>query len=117
MSIAGHSLGAHCAGAAGKRTARGRVQSIVSMDPAGPLFSVGDSANRVHHTDAVHVENIVTDAGNLGFAEPVGHANVSKFIVRFLHQNLIRFSRTFSSIQIGVSINQDVLDPHAVTVA
>ncbi|XP_037040913.1 phospholipase A1-like [Bradysia coprophila] len=75
VSIAGHSLGAHCAGAAGKRTARGRVQSIVSLDPAGPLFTVGDSANRVHFTDAVHVENIVTDAGNLGFAQPVGHAN------------------------------------------
>lgn len=77
-------MGAHCAGAAGKRTTRGRVQSIVSMDPAGPLFSVGDSANRVHFTDAVHVENIVTDAGNLGFAEPVGHANVS-----FIALNLI----------------------------
>jgi hypothetical protein len=75
VSIAGHSLGAHCAGAAGKRTSRGRVQSIVSLDPAGPLFTVGDSANRVHHTDAVHVENIVTDAGNLGFSNPIGHAN------------------------------------------
>lgn len=29
VSIAGHSLGAHCAGAAGKRTTRGRVQSLV----------------------------------------------------------------------------------------
>jgi hypothetical protein len=75
VSIAGHSLGAHCAGAAGKRTARGRVQSIISMDPAGPLFTVADSANRVHHTDAIHVENIVTDGGNLGFNDPIGHAN------------------------------------------
>jgi len=75
VSIVGHSLGAHCAGASGKRTARGRVQSIVSLDPAGPLFTVGDSANRVHHTDAIHVENIVTDAGNLGFAQPIGHSN------------------------------------------
>jgi len=75
VSIAGHSLGAHVAGAAGKRTSRGRVQSIVSLDPAGPLFTVGDSANRVHFTDAVHVENIVTDAGNLGFSNPIGHAN------------------------------------------
>lgn len=84
VSIAGHSLGAHCAGAAGKRTARGRVQSIVSLDPAGPLFTVADSANRVHFTDAVHVENIVTDAGNLGFSNPVGHANVSLSIFPFL---------------------------------
>lgn len=35
VSIAGHSLGAHVAGAAGKRTTRGRIQSIISMDPAG----------------------------------------------------------------------------------
>jgi len=48
---------------------------VVSLDPAGPLFTVADSANRVHHTDAVHVENIVTDAGALGFSNPVGHAN------------------------------------------
>jgi len=75
ISIAGHSLGAHCAGAAGKRTTLGLVQSVVSLDPAGPLFTVADTANRVHQTDAVHVENIVTDAGALGFSNPVGHAN------------------------------------------
>jgi len=75
ITIAGHSLGAHVAGAAGKRTARGTVQCVVSLDPAGPLFTVADSANRVHHTDAVHVENIVTDAGNLGFSNLIGHAN------------------------------------------
>lgn len=90
VSIAGHSLGAHVAGAAGKRTARGTVQSIVSLDPAGPLFTVADSANRVHFTDAVHVENIVTDAGNLGFTQPVGHANVKKTDFKFY-----QFSLTF----------------------
>lgn len=82
-------MGAHVAGAAGKRTARGRVQSVVSLDPAGPLFTVGDSANRVHHTDAVHVENIVTDAGNLGFTQPVGHANVRKTFFFVIEPKLV----------------------------
>lgn len=63
------------AGAAGKRTTRGRVQSIVGLDPAGPLFALDDPANRLDHTDANYVESHVTDGGRLGFQHPVGHAN------------------------------------------
>jgi len=74
ITVIGHSLGAHCAGAAGKRT-RLLIGAVVSLDPAGPLFSVADSANRVHHTDATHVQNIVTDAGALGFSSAAGHSN------------------------------------------
>jgi hypothetical protein len=74
VSVVGHSLGAHCAGAAGKRT-NGLIGSVVGLDPAGPLFSVADSANRLHVTDAVHTQNVVTDAGNLGFAQPICHSN------------------------------------------
>jgi pancreatic triacylglycerol lipase len=40
LSVIGHSLGGHAAGITGKRTSRGRVQSIIGMDAAGPLFSV-----------------------------------------------------------------------------
>lgn len=38
------------AGAAGKRTSRGRVHAIVGLDPAGPLFSLDQPAERMHHT-------------------------------------------------------------------
>lgn len=68
-------LGAQVAGAAGKRTVRGLVEFIVGLDPAGPLFSVDDPANRLHHTDANYVEAIITDGGRLGFIHPVAHAN------------------------------------------
>lgn len=67
-------LGAHIAGAAGKRTNQ-QVQAVVALDPAGPLFSVDDPANRVHSTDAQYVESIVTDGGRLGFEHPVADAN------------------------------------------
>lgn len=63
------------AGAAGKRTVRGRVETIVGLDPAGPLFSLDDPLNRLHHTDANHVEAIITDAGRLGFMHPIASAN------------------------------------------
>lgn len=41
------------AGAAGKRTSRGRVHAIVGLDPAGPLFSLDQPAERMHHTGKV----------------------------------------------------------------
>lgn len=68
-------VGAHVAGAAAKRTSRGLVETVVGLDPAGPLFSVDDPANRLHHTDGNYVESIITDAGRLGFQHPIGHAN------------------------------------------
>jgi len=75
VSVIGHSLGGHIAGLTGKRVARGRLQSVVAMDPAGPLFSVNSPNERVHHTDAPYVEVIYTDQGGLGFDQPLGHAN------------------------------------------
>ncbi|KAJ6633684.1 Lipase member H [Pseudolycoriella hygida] len=75
IGISGHSLGGQVAGAAGKRTTRGIVETIVGLDAAGPLFSLDDPANRLHHTDANYVETIITDAGRLGFQHPIGDAN------------------------------------------
>lgn len=68
-------MGGHIAGLTGKRVSRGRLQSVVAMDPAGPLFSMRSPTERVAHTDAVYVESIYTDQGGLGFDEPLGHAN------------------------------------------
>jgi len=75
VSVIGHSLGGHIAGLTGKRVRRGRLASVVAMDPAGPLFSINSPNDRVHHTDATYVEVIYTDQGGLGFDEPLGHAN------------------------------------------
>ncbi|XP_037033399.1 lipase member I-like [Bradysia coprophila] len=76
--VAGHSLGAHVAAFAGKRVRQATgslIHAVVGLDPAGPLFSLDDPANRIDHTDATYVESIVTDGGRLGFEHPVGHAN------------------------------------------
>jgi len=70
----GHSLGAHIVGAAGKRTAQ-QINSVVGLDPAGPLFSLDAPADRLDAGDALYVESIVTDAGRLGFQHPIAHGN------------------------------------------
>lgn len=68
----GHSLGAHAAGHTGKEVTRGQLPVIVALDPAGPLFALDDPANRVHHTDAAYVINLISDTRFLGFEHPVG---------------------------------------------
>lgn len=50
ITIVGSSLGAHIAGAAGKRTSRGRIHAIAGLDPAGPLFSLDNPGDRLHST-------------------------------------------------------------------
>lgn len=75
LTITGHSLGGHAAGITGKRVTRGRVQNIVAMDPAFPLFSMGNPGARVDSSDANYVEIIHTDIGRLGFDQPIGHAS------------------------------------------
>lgn len=75
LTISGHSLGGHAAGIAGKRVTRGRVASIVALDPAFPLFSMGNPGARVDRGDANYVEIIHTDIGRLGFDQPIGHAS------------------------------------------
>lgn len=72
--IAGHSLGAHIAGIAGKRT-NGRIHAIFGLDPAGPLFSLGNPNDRFAADDAIYTQGIRTNAGNLGFNEPLAHAD------------------------------------------
>jgi len=74
VTVLGHSLGAHCAGHAGKQVTLGRIPVIVGLDPAGPLFSIA-SNDRLAYTDADHVEMMATDTEFLGFELPLGHAN------------------------------------------
>ncbi|EAT41287.1 AAEL007044-PA [Aedes aegypti] len=73
--ITGHSLGGHTAGIAGKRVTRGRLHSVIALDPALPLFSINAPNERVAPTDANYVEVIHTNAGLLGFDLPIGQAD------------------------------------------
>ncbi|XP_053685626.1 pancreatic triacylglycerol lipase-like [Sabethes cyaneus] len=71
--VIGFSLGGHVAGNAGKRHG-GRINTIISLDPAGPLFSAGQD-DAVSPTDGQYVETIMTNAGLLGINVPLGQAN------------------------------------------
>lgn len=72
LGLIGHSLGAHVSGYAGKLVKRGKVHTIVGLDPALPLFSYSDCSTRLCTTDASYVESIQTNGGTLGFLEPIG---------------------------------------------
>ncbi|XP_055633799.1 lipase member H-like [Toxorhynchites rutilus septentrionalis] len=73
--LIGHSLGAHIAGIAGKYIPRGKVSTIVGLDPAFPLFYLDRPNNRVATGDATYVEIIHTNGGILGFRDPLGSAD------------------------------------------
>jgi pancreatic triacylglycerol lipase len=75
VSVIGHSLGSHVAGFAGKHT-QGRINTIVGTDPAGPLFSIDNPAERMAATDAQYVEAILTNGGTLGL---MGHSGDATF--------------------------------------
>ncbi|CAO1429205.1 unnamed protein product [Diamesa serratosioi] len=75
VTLIGHSLGAHAAGMAAKNVRRGRINSIIGLDPAGPLFSLNTPATRLAVTDADYVECIQTDNRNFGIGAPLGHVD------------------------------------------
>ncbi|KAG5668798.1 hypothetical protein PVAND_016724 [Polypedilum vanderplanki] len=74
INVIGHSLGGHVAGHTGKRT-NGRIQAIFATDPAGPLFNVNSPNDRLAAGDAVYTEALHTNAGTLGFDEPITTAS------------------------------------------
>lgn len=53
----------------------GRVDRIVGLDPAGPLFTVKNTDNRLDPTDARFVSIIHTNGGKLGFGVSMGHVD------------------------------------------
>jgi pancreatic triacylglycerol lipase len=80
VGLVGFSLGAHICGLAGKEVRRGRVHSIIGLDPAGPLFSTRDPSGRLDAGDADYVEVIHTNGPTLlivgaGIGSPIGHAD------------------------------------------
>jgi len=68
---------AHMAGIAAKRVRRGRINTIIGLDPAGPLFSVNTPSERLDFTDANYVEAIHTNGGAFGsgIGAAIGHAD------------------------------------------
>ncbi|XP_017144351.1 phospholipase A1-like [Drosophila miranda] len=72
LEVIGHSLGAHVSGYAGKTVGKGRIHSIVGLDPALPLFSYDKPDKRLSSDDAFYVESIQTNGGKLGFLKPIG---------------------------------------------
>lgn len=74
FKLVGHSLGAHVAGCAGAAV-NGLVDSIVGLDPAGPLYSLSNTDNRLDPSDGETVHIIHTNSGFLGFSSSIGDAD------------------------------------------
>ncbi|KAG5672351.1 hypothetical protein PVAND_002484 [Polypedilum vanderplanki] len=75
VTIIGFSLGAQVAGHAGKNVARGKVNKIIGLDPAGPVFNSKDADGRLDYTDANYVEVIHTNMGFTGMNKLIGHTD------------------------------------------
>ncbi|XP_055608000.1 phospholipase A1-like [Uranotaenia lowii] len=75
LYLVGHSLGAHLSGLTGKAVRRGKINTIIALDPAKPMFDMGKPTDRLAETDANYVEVIHTNGGKLGLFDPVGHTD------------------------------------------
>lgn len=71
LHIIGYSLGAHVAGHVGKFVGKRRINTIIGLDPAGPMFYFSDSKDRLAETDAKYVEVIHTN-NVAGYEGPLG---------------------------------------------
>lgn len=72
LTIVGFSLGAHCAGYAGRALHPQKVDSIVALDPPYILFDLKTAVSR---NDANYVQVLHTDTTFLGFKEDLGHVD------------------------------------------
>lgn len=70
----GHSLGAHSCGVAGTRTGS-KINVIVGLDAARPLFLYNETEQRLDPSDAQFVHVVHTNTAFLGYVEPLGHAD------------------------------------------
>jgi len=75
IKIVGFSLGAQVAGFTGKNVQRGKIHTIIALDPAGPSFAHRNADGRLDSTDAVYVEVIHTNMGMTGMTKMIGHAD------------------------------------------
>ena len=79
----GHSLGSHVCGFFGKMVnellgQKYRLQKIVGLDPAGPIFDdpLHNPNLRLNKEDAKSVETILTNTETLGFSTPLGDVDL-----------------------------------------
>lgn len=74
VSIVGHSLGAHIAGAAGARTGS-KIDAIFGLDPAHPLVTIPmrPTSERLDPSDAQFVQVLHTTSGIAGTPFNIGH--------------------------------------------
>lgn len=75
VQMAGHSLGAHIIGLAGKKFNSPQIPVLVGLDPALPWFDTDKVDERIDAGDAQFVEIIHTNAGNLGVDIPIGNVD------------------------------------------
>ncbi|KAG0710654.1 Inactive pancreatic lipase-related protein 1 [Chionoecetes opilio] len=80
VQLAGHSLGAHVAGAVGKNLKTFRLPAITGLDPAGPGYYNKPATERLVKTDADFVQVIHSNAGSLlqgcvGLKHTYGHVD------------------------------------------
>lgn len=74
LTLIGFNLGAHCAGHAGKYIRRGRISTIIGLDPSGPLFSARAPWGRLSVGDARYVEVIHTNGASIITGNGIGFA-------------------------------------------
>lgn len=72
--LAGHSLGAHVVGNAGKVVTK-QVAHIIGMDPAGPLYTLTSKKERLAAGDAKFVQIIHTNGLILGMSSSIGDSD------------------------------------------
>lgn len=77
IHLVGFSLGAEVAGLAGKTMREWGMflPRVTGLDPAFPLYLLGDPSNRLSSNDAQFVDVIHTDGGVLGNPYPLGDAD------------------------------------------
>lgn len=73
-TLIGFSLGAHICGLVGKQFTDKMLKKIIGIDPAGPLFDVNQSDNRLSPESATYTECIHTGYA-FGIREPICHAD------------------------------------------
>ncbi|XP_053985508.1 pancreatic triacylglycerol lipase-like [Hylaeus volcanicus] len=74
VTAVGHSLGAHVVGLSGYYS-KNKIEYIVGLDPALPLFLLSGAGARITSDDARYVEIIHTNGGELGFVAAIGDSD------------------------------------------
>ena len=69
----GHSLGGHICGFTGKTK---KLDGIIAIDPAGPIFVSNSEENKLNKDDAKFVQALHVDAGEFGIDQRVADEDI-----------------------------------------